>query len=348
MRRWERLEENIGELAEQLRERAYVPGPYRFFTILDPKERLIAAAPFRDRVAQHALMNILDPLFERVQICHSYACRVAKGTQAAVLRAFRNTKGRRWFLKLDVRRYFDSIDHDVLKGMLARLIGDDAVLYALQAIIDSYRSAPDEGRRGLPIGNLTSQYFANHYLAGLDHRVLEVLRIDRYLRYMDDMVLWSDEKGALRSAYEDCECYAAETLHLELKPPILNRVAAGVPFCGFLIKPRGIFLLEKTKARYRRKQSGLLAAFSQGRIDESAYAERSLASSSHLAVARCRCFRYAVFRQSFFGHEPRETGRQLEQQRRQLHRVQSEQQQPEQQEQQHRVPCRLPQPELPS
>jgi hypothetical protein len=304
------VEGNLRSIGDALLSGSYAPGPYRFFTIIDPKERRISAAPFRDRVAQHAVMNILDTLFERAQIHHSYACRRNKGTTRAVLAAFHHSKSQTWFLKLDVRKYFDSIDHIILKRQLRRLIADQRVLAALFAIVDSYETSPG---RGLPIGNLTSQYFANHYLSGYDHFALEKLRMGRYVRYMDDMALWACGKESLVEAERALRTFADTQLGLELKVPILNRTAAGVPFCGFLIKSRGIFLMDKTRRRYRRTQHALMAGLAQGTLDQQGYADRALASASHLAIARSRRFRYAVFRQGFYGVEPRETGWQLEQ-----------------------------------
>lgn len=301
-----RLDVELESLAASLRDGSYRSGPYRFFTISDPKRRTISAAPFRDRVAQHAIMNVLDPVFERAQIHDSYACRTGKGTQKAVLRVFHHARSQRWFLKLDVRKYFDSISHDILKDQLARRIKDRGVLSAFSAIINSYETSPG---RGVPIGNLTSQYFANHYLAGLDHAILERLRVPRYVRYMDDMVVLHQSKEALEDACGFIDTYARDELGLDLKPVVINRTASGVPFCGFLIKPLGIFLLDRTRRRYRAKQNALLDALGSGRISESEYADRALASASHLAIARSRAFRYTVFRQGFFRqglfrHEP--------------------------------------------
>jgi retron-type reverse transcriptase len=295
------LDTRLIELGDALRSGTYVPGPYRFFTIYDPKERLISAVAFRDRVAQHALMNVLDPLFERVQIHHSYACRRNKGMQAAVLAAFHHAKSQKWFLKLDVRKYFDSIDHAVLASQLEHRIKDRYILSVLDSIIESYETSPG---RGLPIGNLTSQYFANHYLSGLDHYILEGLHISRYVRYMDDMILLADSKGELGDASIRIADYAGYCLKLIVKPPILNRTVAGIPFCGFLVKPHGIFLMEKTRRRFKNSQRALTYSFLRGDLSPEQYADRALASSSHLGIARAQRFRYAVYRQGFFGHEP--------------------------------------------
>jgi retron-type reverse transcriptase len=128
-------------------------GRYRSFTITDPKKRIISAAPIEDRIIHHAIMNILEPLFERQMIYHTYACRKNWGTHAAIQYAFSKSKGFPWFLKLDVRKYFDSVDHAVLKRIISRLIKDKKTRCLLSGIIDSYETAPG---RGLPIGNLTS------------------------------------------------------------------------------------------------------------------------------------------------------------------------------------------------
>ncbi|MGO8748259.1 MAG: reverse transcriptase domain-containing protein [Thermoguttaceae bacterium] len=195
-------------------------GPYRTFMVYDPKERLISAAPFRDRVAHHAIMNIVAPHFESYQIDESYACRPGKGLDAALARTLDFSRAGDWYLKLDVRKYFDSIDHDVLKMSLHRRFKDATLVELLEGIIDSHGSSLG---RGLPIGNLTSQFFANHYLAMLDHRVKETLRCRRYVRYMDDFVAWDSEKDRLRRVRDDVAGFLHGSLRLELKPPCLNR-----------------------------------------------------------------------------------------------------------------------------
>jgi retron-type reverse transcriptase len=178
------LDTNLEHLRNSLTTGEYTWGQYRSFTITDPKPRIISSAPFEDRVVHHAIINILEPLFERRMVYHSYACRKDKGTQRAIMYAFRQCKKSPWFLKLDVHKYFDSIDHGVLKTMLASLIKDGRTLLLLSELIDNYHR--DTGK-GVPIGNLTSQFFANLYLSGLDHYILEELRPHGYTRYMDDV-----------------------------------------------------------------------------------------------------------------------------------------------------------------
>ena len=171
-------EKKLEELRQDLLQGNYTAGAYRQFTIIDPKERIISAAPFKDRIVHHAIINVLEPVFERQFIYHTYACRKGKGTHAAARYAFKCAERSTYFLKLDVRKYFDSIDHTVLKSLLCRIIKDTRCLELLFSVIDSYVSchaAPDSASRGLPIGNLTSQFFANLYLSPLDHFVLEQL-----------------------------------------------------------------------------------------------------------------------------------------------------------------------------
>jgi retron-type reverse transcriptase len=163
---------NLETIRRRLNREPITWGGYTSFTITDPKERVISSAPFEDRIIHHAVMNILEPVFEGQMIYHTYACRKNKGTHAAVRYAFSRCKSSPWFLKLDMRKYFDSIDHGVLKKQLARLIKDRGVLKLLDGIIDSYEKTPGAG---LPIGNLTSQFFANLYLSSLDHFILEIL-----------------------------------------------------------------------------------------------------------------------------------------------------------------------------
>jgi RNA-directed DNA polymerase len=238
---------------------------YESFRIHDPKERIIHAAPFRDRVLHHAIMNVCEPFFERLQIFDSYACRKGKGTRAALFRVREFSRRYPWYLKLDVRRYFPSIGHERLKRQLARLFKDPRLLALFEAVIDGFATEPG---KGLPIGNLTSQYFANHYLAPLDHFVKERLRVPGYLRYMDDFVLWGHSTRDL-AAWEGQVCdFCAERLGLELKVPCLNRSRAGLPFLGFVVRPGGLRLSSRSCRRVRRKLRACLRDLERGRLDE--------------------------------------------------------------------------------
>ena len=177
----------------------FVNGTYRWgefsrFTIFDPKERQIKVAPLRDRIAYHAICNICGPVFERYQIDQSCACRKGKGQTEAIRLAVSYSRNNNWYLKLDVRKYFDSVCHSVLEKLLFRLFKDQRLLVLFHSLIDSYHT---EAGRGIPIGSLTSQYFANHYLGTLDHFVKEHLHCRAYVRYMDDFILWDNSNEVL-------------------------------------------------------------------------------------------------------------------------------------------------------
>ncbi|MEI6412145.1 MAG: reverse transcriptase domain-containing protein [Bacteroidota bacterium] len=244
------MESNVPLLREQILSGRVQVGAYRYFKVYEPKERQICASAFSEQVLHHALMNICHDHFERAQIFHSYASRKNKGTYAALDQARAYTREYDWYLKLDVRKFFESIHHDVLKAQLARMFKDRTVLAILNKIIDSYAAHP---KRGLPIGNLTSQYFANHYLSGLDHLIKRRLRIQAYTRYMDDMVLWHSDKAVLKNAFSAIVEAVESDLLCSLKPEALNKTKNGLPFLGYHIFPYHVRLLQKSKSRFIRK-----------------------------------------------------------------------------------------------
>jgi len=292
------LDQNLSSLAEELRTGSYRPGPYNRFLIKDPKERIIAASPVRDRVVQHALMNYYDPVFDRHLIHDTYACRIGKGTHKAVLRAFHFAKGSRYFLKMDVRKYFDSVDHAALKTLLAGIVKDAAALRLFYLIIDSGDTFPD---KGLPIGNLTSQYFANYYLSAFDHHFKERLHARRYIRYMDDILIFSDSANAIRDFYAAAVSYARDKLKLTLKPRVSGAVADGVPFLGFLVKPSGIYLHHKTKRRYKARIAEIEHKRKNGVYSELEAGRRVESVTAHLLLARSLNFRNTVLRGRVLG-----------------------------------------------
>jgi hypothetical protein len=263
-------------------------GGYKSFLIRDPKLRTISTAPFEQRIMFHAIMNILEPVFERPLIYHSYACRKRKGTHAAVLYAFEQCKTKPYFIKLDVRKYFDSIDHEILKTQINRLIKDTRVIALFDGIIDSYDTIPG---KGVPIGNLTSQFFANMYLAGMDHYILEKLRPCAYCRYMDDFVLWSTSKEQLKDMNIKINDYVNKNLNLMLKPPVCGNSVSGLPFLGFLVKEKGIYLLQKSKRRVAKRISEITALLFQGNISENKAAERARSVFAGINLARTNRFR---------------------------------------------------------
>jgi hypothetical protein len=253
-------------LREELLDGSYRPGRYTYFKIHEPKERMVAAAPFRDRVVHHALVRVLQSLFEPRFIEDSFACRPGKGTHAGMRRAAEFAARFPVALKCDIRRYFPSIDHEVLLGRIRRVVADPAVYGLIEAILASHREtsrriygaslfdASDVGI-GLPIGNLTSQFFANIHLDGFDHFVKQQLRVKGYLRYVDDFLLFGPDRATVRAWGEAARCHLAG-LRLEIHPDKyrLCATSSGVDFCGFVVRADGRIRVRRASARrFQRK-----------------------------------------------------------------------------------------------
>ena len=222
------LHVNISILQEQLSSGNISIGNYHYFTIYEPKERLICAADFSERVLHHALMNVCHFYFERQLIYDTYATRPGKGTYAALDRAKKAIKKYRYVAKMDVRKYFDSISHAILHAKWRRLFKDEQLLRVFEKIINSYHTEPNHG---LPIGNLTSQYFANFYLSELDHFAKEALRIEMYIRYMDDILIFGNDRQKLLHHTRVLQEKAKTDLAVSFKPPILNASFFSVTRC---------------------------------------------------------------------------------------------------------------------
>ncbi|HDP36066.1 MAG TPA: RNA-directed DNA polymerase [Candidatus Hydrogenedentes bacterium] len=263
------LEPELFRLQRELRGGVYQPGAYHTFTIREPKVRHIAAAPFRDRVVHHAVCAVLEPVFEQCYIHDSYACRKNKGSHRAMQRATLFARHNRWFLKCDAAKYFESVDHEALKAIVHRLFKDKHFLRLLEQIIE--HNAPHNAPgKGLPIGNLTSQYFANLYLDVLDHNIKEQLRVKHYVRYMDDFLCFSDSKESLHIILGQVKMFLEEHLHLSLKPNkcYVAPVTQGIPFLGMRIYPGTVRLSRQSLVRCRRKVKQREQEFVAGRIAE--------------------------------------------------------------------------------
>lgn len=263
-------------LRRQLSDGSYCPGAYRTFRIVDPKPRLISAAPFRDRVVHHALTNIVEPIFERRFIPFSFACRTGFGTHKALAHARSACARYPCVLKLDVRKYFASIDHRILEDLLARAIHCSDTLRLVELIIASSNAqeevlhyfpgdtlfTPYERRRGLPLGNQTSQFFANVYLNPMDQMIVRNLRPGAYARYVDDFLLFSGSKEQLHEMH----CQIREFLYrfrLTLHPG-KSRVywcRDGFPFLGFQLFPTHARLARPNVVRFRRRLRRLHADY---------------------------------------------------------------------------------------
>ncbi len=290
-----RLQAHLQDLHQQILMGNIEAGNYHTFTICDPKKRLICAAPFAQRVLHHALMNSCHPFFEKFQVFDSYASRIAKGTYAALARAKHFNKRYRWFLKLDFRKYFDSLDHTVLKNQLNRLFKDSRLLNIFTSIIDSYSVNQN---KGVPIGNLTSQYFANHYLAQADHYVKEALKIKAFIRYMDDMVLWHNNKEVLIKAGLTLKQYLEKELKLTLKPFCLNRNSHGLPLLGYLIYPDSVRLAHRSRMRFIKKLHDYENTLTSGIWTQKEYQDHVLPLIAFTEYANAREFRKGVIANS--------------------------------------------------
>ncbi len=338
----ERLNQNLYDMRSNLIDGSFPIGCYHYFTVNDPKERNICAASFPERVMHHALMNVCEPVFERYAILDSYACRKRKGSLLAVKRAYGFAGKSSAYLKLDIARYFDSIDHKILFERLERLFKEKRILELFDRIINSYETAAG---RGLPIGNLTSQHFANYFIGFLDHHVKEILHCRKYIRYMDDFIIFSESKPELKELLKRVREFLNDKLKLELNPNIfLNFTASGFNFLGYRIFPDIVRLSKRSKRRFIKKFKNYEYKYKIGewREDELArHMEPLIAFTKNASAEKFRksvIYKYGAAASN--GHEPRESRRQLEQQRRQLPLGQSQQQQPVEQEQQQRLSSR--------
>jgi RNA-directed DNA polymerase len=309
------LERELLALQRALRGGTYRPGEYRLFTIYERKPRLIAAAPFRDRVVHHAVMQMIEPRLDRTFISDSYACRVGKGVHAAVDRYQAWAQTYRYVLKMDIQQYFPSMDHALLKEKLRRRIKDTQVLDLLDRIIESSPQrttalhyflgddllTPLDRRTGIPIGNLTSQFFANLYLDDFDQYVKQELKVRPYLRYVDDMVVLDDDKGRLdeiRAAVR--ERLASNRLRLHPRKANISPVADGLNLLGYVIYPARRRLRSDNGHRFVRKLRNMVEAYRVGRV-EWAHIVSSLQSwIGHAQHADTEGLRRAIFSQAVF------------------------------------------------
>ena len=277
-----RVADRLLVLRKELRERSYRPGTYRNFVIHEPKRRKISAAPFRDRVVHHALCNVIEPLFEARFHPHSYANRRDKGTHRAVDRLQTLACRHRYAMRLDVRQHFASVDHALLRVELARVIEDENVQWLIDLILasgagvlaDNYAMVYFPGDnllsanrpRGLPIGNLTSQFWSNCYLNPFDWFVSRELRCAGYLRYVDDFALFADDKRVLWAWYHAIVERMA-SLRLTLHPVAqVMPVTQGIPWLGFVVYPDRRRVKGRNVVNYRRRLAGRVEAYCEGEI----------------------------------------------------------------------------------
>lgn len=263
------LEKELFAMRSELESGLWLPQPFRYFDIFDPKHRTIAVSHFRDRVVHHALVNVLEPIFEKTFIADSFATRKGKGVHAAVFRAQYFLRDHVFFLKTDVEKFFDSVSHDILINILSRKIKDRQLLEVCEKII---RHGGTDAC-GLPIGNRTSQFFANVYLDPLDHFLKDHCGVRGYVRYMDDFVLFENDKKRLQSLREDTEDFLWTKLLLRLKPAstFQNSRQNGLPFLGKRIFPGIIRLRTENLRRITRRMELRERQLVCGELDEQSF-----------------------------------------------------------------------------
>ncbi|MCW5849728.1 MAG: group II intron reverse transcriptase domain-containing protein [Anaerolineae bacterium] len=277
------LDVELVALQQELAAETYQPGPYRSFTVHEQKRRKISAAPFRDRVAHHALCNVIGPIYERKFIDDSFANRVGKGTHKALDRCTHFMRRYPYVLQCDVEQFFPAIDHAVLKAILARTIADRATLGLCGKIIDSgagvltdeyamrYFAGDDlfaaVRPRGLPIGNLTSQFWANVYLNEMDQFVKRDLKCAAYVRYVDECLLFHNDIRQLHTWRQAViERLAALRLTLHEGPAQPHPVTEGVSFLGFTVYPTHRRLRRHKAVHARRRFKRLVADYAAGAL----------------------------------------------------------------------------------
>jgi len=277
------LELELPQLQDELVSQTYHPGPYRHFTIYERKPRCISAAPFRDRVVHHALCNLIEPIWEARFIADSYACRVGKGTHAALDRCTHFARRYPYVLQGDIVQFFPSVDHAILRRVLARRIACPRTMQLTNLIItsgigihrDTYRMVWFPGDdlwafnrpRGLPIGNQTSQFWANAYLHEMDEFVKRTLRCRAYLRYCDDFLLFAEDKPTLHRWRRDIQEFLV-SLRLRLHPDktTVYPVTNGIPFLGFQLFPNHRRLRRDNGVHFQRRLKRILGHYATGQL----------------------------------------------------------------------------------
>jgi RNA-directed DNA polymerase len=309
------LEDEVPRLYRELESGEYRPGPYRCFQVSDPKPRQISAAPFRDRVVHHALTQVLEPVFERRFSAHSFACRKGFGSHAALATASEGFRRHSYVVKCDVEKYFASIDHGILKARIARTVKCGRTLGLAALIIDHSSPqeeviryfpgddlfTPYERRRGLPLGNQTSQFFANVYLDPLDQFIERRLKPPTFVRYVDDFLIFADSKAEAAGWLREVRVLL-ESLRLRLHDgkSRVYRTADGVTFLGWRIFPDSKRLVRENVVRFRRRLRDWQRAYGEGRMDWEDVHRRVLAWIAHASHGNTMQLRQRIFSDAVF------------------------------------------------
>lgn len=270
------LEKELFQLKHELQTMEYTPGAYYHFTIYEPKKRLISAAPYRDRVVHHAIHNILEPIFDPTFIYDSYATRKNKGTHRAINRFQTFSRKNKYAIKFDIKKYFPNINRDILMDAIKQKISCKKTLNLIQKIVDTEITPCPAAETqqmdlfsmdGIPIGNLTSQFFANIYLNGFDHFVKQHLRCRYYIRYMDDFVIFHNNKKKLWTIKKSIQKYLNSLkLNLHEEKSCIYKTIHGVPFLGMIIYPNKMRLKRQNIIRFKRRLKNFQHLYKKKRI----------------------------------------------------------------------------------
>jgi RNA-directed DNA polymerase len=291
------LEHNLITLQKQLQTQTYKTGKYRHFTIYEPKKREISALPFRDRVIHHAIYNTIEPIFEKTFINESYACRKNKGTHAGAnkIQQFLKNNKNSYALKCDIKSYFPSVNHTTLKKMIKRKISDKKLLTLLNQIIDS-----TETEKGIPIGNLTSQLFANIYLNKLDQFAKQELKAKKYVRYMDDFVLLHKSKTKLLKWKNQIE-QLLHQIKLEYNKRKANifPVNKGIDFLGYKLFAFHKLIRKSTLKRFLRKIKTKIKNYLKKQISFEKLIESFTSWEAYLTHGNSYALKKSIYRSCF-------------------------------------------------
>jgi retron-type reverse transcriptase len=278
-----RVADQLARLQAELVNKTYQPGEYHHFFIHEPKRRKISAAPFRDRVVHHALCNLIEPIFDARFIPHSYANRVNKGTHAAVDHLQACARQYRYVLRMDIVKHFPSLDHEILRGEIARVVRDDGLLWLIDQILasgvgvlaDEYAMVYFPGDdlfavnrpRGLPIGNLTSQFWSNVYMNPLDWFIQRDLHSPAYLRYVDDFALFSDDKSQLLE-WKNAIIHRLATMRLTAheSEAQITQTKDGIPWLGFVVYPTHRRLKRRNAVNFTHRLEHNIDLYEAGEI----------------------------------------------------------------------------------
>ncbi len=308
------LEANLIQLQNELIWDEYKTGPYHRFHVLEPKRREIASLPYRDRVVQHSLIAQLEPIWEPLFIDHSYACRTGRGMHRGadvaqhMLRCVSRQYGKLHVLKADISKYFASVNHAVLKAILRKKIRCDRTYNLCAEIIDAGKHPEALTPTGMPIGNLTSQLWANIYLHELDKYVKHQVKAQHYVRYMDDFVIAHPDKDWLHDARKKIEAYLMDVLRLKTNSktqvfPVSKTNGRGLDFLGFHIWPTHRRLRKDSIKRMRRSLKTLQRQYAQGDISLETVRQSVQSWVAHASHADTLGLRESVLAGVFFSRE---------------------------------------------